>query len=174
MKKTLSRLIWQTAIIAVLFLGVQASNLAYGQDGDIADSNSVFVLKPLKTKTAGKTKAKSATARSKNSAVGKRRNSGKTKNQPEEPVGEFVSGKSLNIVQPPYPPAARAVKASGRVDVQVLIDENGNVLSAEAANGHALLKAAAVSAARASKFTPSTLDGKPVKVSGVITYNFTQ
>ncbi len=62
--------------------------------------------------------------------------------------------------------------ASGAVQVQVLIDENGNVISAHAVSGHPLLQAAAVSAARSSKFTPTKLSGQPVKVNGVIIYNF--
>jgi protein TonB len=58
------------------------------------------------------------------------------------------------------------------VQVQVLIDENGNVISATAVSGHPLLRAAAQAAAHASKFTPTKLSGQPVKVSGVIIYNF--
>ena len=54
----------------------------------------------------------------------------------------------------------------------VMIDENGNVMSAHAVSGHPLLQAAAVAAARASKFTPTKLSGQPVKVNGVIIYNF--
>jgi TonB family protein len=61
---------------------------------------------------------------------------------------------------------------TGQVTVQVLIDENGNVISASAASGHPLLRAAAVNAARASKFSPTKLSGQPVKVNGVIIYNF--
>ncbi|MBA2378253.1 MAG: TonB family protein, partial [Blastocatellia bacterium] len=58
------------------------------------------------------------------------------------------------------------------VTVQVVIDEAGNVISANAVNGHALLRPAAVAAARQAKFSPTMLSGQPVKVSGVITYNF--
>jgi outer membrane biosynthesis protein TonB len=54
----------------------------------------------------------------------------------------------------------------------VLIDENGNVVAAHATSGHPLLAAAAVNAARSSKFTPTKLSGQPVKVNGVIIYNF--
>jgi hypothetical protein len=39
-------------------------------------------------------------------------------------------------------------------------------------DGHPLLRAAAVKAARESKFTPTTLEGKPVMVNGIIIYNF--
>jgi TonB family protein len=65
------------------------------------------------------------------------------------------------------------VKASGPVNVQVLIDETGKVISAQAVSGHPLLRAAAVQAARQARFSPTMLGEQPVKVSGVITYNFT-
>jgi TonB family protein len=87
--------------------------------------------------------------------------------------GGVLNGKAINLVQPPYPPAAKAVRASGTVNVQVLLDIDGNVISATAVSGHALLKAAAESAARSSKFKPTVVNGKAVKVTGVIVYNFT-
>ncbi len=86
--------------------------------------------------------------------------------------GGVVNGKATNLVQPPYPAAARAVRASGAVNVQVTIDEKGNVISASAVSGHPLLRAAAVSAARQSKFSPTVLSGTAVKVTGVVVYNF--
>lgn len=87
--------------------------------------------------------------------------------------GGVLNGKATNLVKPPYPPAAKAVRASGAVNVQVTIDEQGNVISASAVSGHPLLRASAVQAARASKFSPTILSGTPVKVIGVIVYNFT-
>jgi TonB family protein len=88
--------------------------------------------------------------------------------------GGVLNGKATSLPKPPYPPAARAVKASGSVVVQVLIDEKGNVVTANAVSGHPMLRAAAVSAARWAKFSPTLLSGRPVKVSGVITYNFVE
>jgi protein TonB len=76
------------------------------------------------------------------------------------------------LPKPAYPAAAKAVRASGSVSVQVLISESGSVISASAVSGHPLLRAAAVSAARGARFSPTLLSGQPVKVSGVITYNF--
>lgn len=87
--------------------------------------------------------------------------------------GGVVNGKAVNLVKPPYPPAAKAVRAAGQVQVQVTIDENGSVISASAVSGHALLRGAAESAARSSKFSPTMLSGQKVKVTGVIVYNFT-
>lgn len=92
---------------------------------------------------------------------------------PKTVSGGVVNGKAVNLVKPPYPPAARAVRASGTVNVQVTIDESGNVISASATSGHPLLKQAAEQAARSSKFSPTTLSGQKVKVTGIIVYNFT-
>lgn len=86
--------------------------------------------------------------------------------------GPLLNGKAISMVQPVYPPAARAVRAEGSVTVQITIDEEGNVISATAINGHPLLQAAAVAAAREAKFTPRLISGQPVKVSGIVTYNF--
>ncbi len=94
------------------------------------------------------------------------------KPKPSVVSGGVINGKASRLVQPPYPPAAKAVHASGTVNVQVLIDESGNVVSASATSGNPLLRAAAVQAARSSKFTPTQLSGTPVKVSGIIVYNF--
>ncbi len=87
--------------------------------------------------------------------------------------GGVLNGKATTLAKPEYPPAARAVKASGAVNVQVTIDEQGNIVSASAVSGHPLLRAAAEDAARASKFAPTMLQGVPVKVTGIIVYNFT-
>ena len=86
--------------------------------------------------------------------------------------GGVLNGKAISLPQPPYPPIAKAAKASGTVVVQVLIDENGDVVDAHAVSGHPLLQAISVSAARSAKFSPTKLSGEPVKVTGVITYKF--
>ncbi len=92
---------------------------------------------------------------------------------PRAPIsGGVLNGKAINLPRPAYPAIAKAAHASGTVVVQVLIDENGNVVSANAVSGHPLLIQAAVSAARSAKFSPTKLSGQPVKVTGVIQYNF--
>jgi len=91
----------------------------------------------------------------------------------EKPISAGVlNSRSVNLPVPNYPAAAAAVGAEGTVDVEVVVDESGNVISARAVSGHPLLQAAAVAAARSAKFSPTRLEGKPVKVSGVIVYNF--
>jgi len=67
---------------------------------------------------------------------------------------------------------ARQIRAQGSVNVQILVDEQGKVVSAQAVSGHPLLTFAAKEAALRARFTPTLLNGQPVKVQGVITYNF--
>jgi len=82
------------------------------------------------------------------------------------------AGKVIELPKPAYPPIARAAHASGAVEVKVIIDVDGNVIAAASISGHPLLQAAAVSAATEARFTPTKLNGEPVKVVGVIQYNF--
>ena len=92
---------------------------------------------------------------------------------PRAPIsGGVLNGKAISLPKPAYPPIARQAHASGTVVVQVTIDENGNVISAHAVSGHPLLQGVAVAAARGARFSPTKLSGQPVKVTGVITYNF--
>lgn len=95
-------------------------------------------------------------------------------NDPPTPGSEggLLNGKAISLPKPVYPPAARALRAEGTVQVQVLIDEEGDLFSAEAVSGHPLLRFSARQAACGAKFAPTLLSGKPVKVAGIITYNF--
>ena len=95
------------------------------------------------------------------------------KKPPVQTLG-VVNGKASYLPKPVYSAAAIAMHAQGRVDVQVSIDEDGRVTSATAVNGHPLLRAPAEQAARNAKFTPTYLSKVPVKVTGVIVYNFTR
>jgi TonB family protein len=85
----------------------------------------------------------------------------------------ILNGKAIKLPKPPYPPIAKATKAQGTVVIQVLVDENGDVILAHAVSGDPLLQAAALAAARQAKFPPTIVSGKSIKVSGVITYEFT-
>lgn len=83
-----------------------------------------------------------------------------------------IESKITHKVVPPYPELAKKARVSGIVTVQILLDEEGHVLSAHATNGHPLLRGAAERAAAQTRFSPTLLSGQPVKVSGVITFNF--
>jgi TonB family protein len=83
-----------------------------------------------------------------------------------------LNGKALNLPKPFYPPQARVAHVSGTVLVWVSIDETGNVISASAVTGQPILRAPSVEAAKLARFSPTLLEGRPVKVTGIITYNF--
>jgi TonB family protein len=87
--------------------------------------------------------------------------------------GGVLQGSAIRKVQPPYPPVAKAAKASGAVQVQIVIGETGEVIEASVISGHPLLRDAALQAARQWQFKPIELSGKPVKAQGILTFNFT-
>ncbi|HJQ24981.1 MAG TPA: TonB family protein [Blastocatellia bacterium] len=98
-------------------------------------------------------------------------------NQPEPPKiirksGGVLQGSATRRVEPAYPPLAKTARISGAVVVEVTVDETGKVISARAISGHPLLKDSATNAARGWEFTPTMLQGTPVKVIGTITFNF--
>lgn len=84
-----------------------------------------------------------------------------------------VNGSAKYLAQPIYSATAKTVRATGRVEVQVIIDETGRVTSASVISGNPLLRDSALTAARKSTFSPTKLSDVPVKVSGIIVYNFT-
>jgi len=85
--------------------------------------------------------------------------------------GVLVS-KIISLPKPNYPPLAKQMRLQGSVSIQILIDESGKVVSAKALSGHQVLVNAAEAAAMQARFSPTLLSNQPVKVSGVITYNF--
>ena len=80
--------------------------------------------------------------------------------------------QALKKIQPSYPPIAKAANASGPVQVQVLINETGEVIDAYAVSGHPLLQEEAVKAARGWVFKPSEVSGRAIKTRGILTFNF--
>jgi hypothetical protein len=67
--------------------------------------------------------------------------------------------------------ALNAAYAPGIVKIEVLISITGDVVFAHVVDGRSDLNGAAVLAARAWKFEPAKFEGKPVQVSGVITFD---
>ena len=84
----------------------------------------------------------------------------------------MLNGRAKSGPPPVYPAVAKAAKAEGRVVVEVVVNESGQVESARAVEGHPLLRDASVEAARKWEFAPTLLQGKPVKVTGKISFNF--
>jgi len=84
----------------------------------------------------------------------------------------ILSGKAVNLPQPPYPKIAKDAGIHGPVNIQILVSEEGKVLSAQVVSGNPMLTFAARDAAMRARFTPTVLNGQAVKIQGVITYNF--
>ena len=83
-----------------------------------------------------------------------------------------LNGKAISLPRPDYPADAKAAGAEGVVVIQVTVDEQGNVTEARALSGPKMLLEVSVNAAFQAKFSPTLLQGEPVKVTGVIVYNF--
>jgi TonB family protein len=84
-----------------------------------------------------------------------------------------LNGKAIKLPKPTYPEEARRNRAQGVVVVAVTIDERGKVIEAHDMCGtNPLLAQASTEAALKAQFTPTKLSGQPVKVTGIITYNF--
>jgi TonB family protein len=86
--------------------------------------------------------------------------------------GGVLNGMALSLPAPTYPEQARRLRVSGLVEVEVIVDETGKVISAKALSGPSALRDVAVQAALRARFTPTKLSGLPVKISGRINYNF--
>jgi protein TonB len=86
--------------------------------------------------------------------------------------GGVLNGTALTLPPPIYPEAAKRMRVQGVVSVDVILDESGKVVAANASSGPQILREAAVQAALRARFSPTKLSGQPVKVSGVINYKF--
>ncbi len=76
------------------------------------------------------------------------------------------------VPKPIYPSAALYVQAEGKVEIEVVVTEDGNVELAKAISGHPLLRASAMTAAKKSKFEPTTVTKIHKRAILVIPYEF--
>ena len=90
----------------------------------------------------------------------------------ERVTSKILIAKIISMPQPAYPRMAKDTHTQGPVNIQILVDEQGKVISAQVVSGNPMLSFAAKDAAMRARFTPTVLNGQPVKIQGVITYNF--
>lgn len=88
-------------------------------------------------------------------------------------LGALSNANAVRLVMPTYSVMARQARVEGKVLVEVELDIEGNVVTADATSGPAMLRQSAEDAARKSKFKPANFNGEPIKAKGVVTYNFT-
>jgi TonB family protein len=93
---------------------------------------------------------------------------------PVKPVsGGVLNGKAIVLPLPAYTEVAKRAGDQGTVSVEVVIDVTGKVISAKAVSGPGTLRRVAEDAARRAEFSPTLLSGQPLRITGVINYNFT-
>jgi len=132
-------------LLNLIFILVLSNGLAFGQS---------------KQKVGAKTKSSTSS-------------NNKKKQRPARTISlGVINGKAIDLVRPDYPKAAFAINVYGQVEVSVVIDESGKVVSARVRRGHPLLRAASVGAAVKSTFVPTRLGEQFVRVQGTIVYNF--
>jgi len=101
-------------------------------------------------------------------------NTSATEKKNEEGVLEVGSliAYATKQAQPVYPPAARSMRTTGIVKVELTVDEDGNVMEVQHTSGPSLLQTAAADAVKRWKFRPFTRDGQPVRATGFVNFNF--
>ncbi len=87
-------------------------------------------------------------------------------------TGKELLDNLIKKVEPPFPAAAKAVRAFGEVGVLIKIDEKGNVAESKAFLGHPLLRSACVAATRQWQFKPEKQKSIAVKVVGIAVCEF--
>ncbi len=93
------------------------------------------------------------------------------KNDGPMDVGSLI-GFATRQAAPIYPPAARTMRSTGVVRVEVTVDESGQVAEVQKTSGPALLQTAAKDAVRKWRFKPFIRDGQPVRAIGFVNFNF--
>ncbi len=95
--------------------------------------------------------------------------------QPTAPLpigGDVKPARLVKSTPPIYPPVARTQRIAGNVQLDALIDVNGNVTTAKVISGPVMLHQAAVTAVKSWKYAPAQLDGKPTATHLAVTVEF--
>ncbi len=111
----------------------------------------------------------------------------RTKEEEDQQLDDMLKmiegGKPLKRVQPIFPTtrpakpgepteiAAKSSSVSGKVKVEILVSTEGKVIFSHIIDGRSDLNSAAILAARGWTFEPAMLDGQPVQISGVISFD---
>jgi periplasmic protein TonB len=93
--------------------------------------------------------------------------------EPPRVTGGVVKmANPIHRVEPIYPPLAKQARVSGTVEIEAVIGVDGRLREVHVKSGHPLLVKAAVDAVRQWVYEPTTLNGMPVEVAGVILVTF--
>ena len=88
------------------------------------------------------------------------------------PAGLISDRHLLFNPKPEYPDDAKVKGISGSVFVFVVTDTGGKVISATIVSGPPRLQQAALNAAKQVRLSPTKMSGQPIKVGGMLKYDF--
>jgi TonB family protein len=89
------------------------------------------------------------------------------------PISQGISGGVLvHKVQPVYPPDARRMHVEGSVVINAVVTVEGKVEELQLVSGDSRLASAALEAVRQWRYTPYSLNGKPIPKQTRITISF--
>jgi protein TonB len=86
--------------------------------------------------------------------------------------GNVQNSKLIQKIDPIYPELAKRARVSGIVLLQVTVDEQGTVGEIKLIRGHPLLNQSAIDAVGRWRYSPTLLNGEPVRVIATVTVNF--
>ena len=86
--------------------------------------------------------------------------------------GDIKEPKKIKDVKPVYPEAAKAAGVQGIVIIEIIIGTDGSVNEAKVLRPVPELDRAAIDAVMQWKYTPTLLNGEPVKVIMTVTVTF--
>lgn len=86
---------------------------------------------------------------------------------------DILNGRAVSLPKPAWPPIRVERGFSATVSIKVDIDETGKVVGvADMCDAPLILSTIAAAAARKARFTPTIVQGRPIKVKGIIQYHF--
>ena len=94
---------------------------------------------------------------------------------PSAPVrvgGRIRPPKAIAQVRPNYPPLARQAHIQGQVQIDAILDEQGNVIDTKVVSGPPLLYQSALDALKKWKYEPTYLNDQPIAVEMIVTITF--
>lgn len=90
----------------------------------------------------------------------------------DEVSGGFLNPRAKSLAQPIYPKNLIPLRLTEKVTVYVTVGGDGNVIKAKMLYGDSRFKEAAETAAMATRFPATIIDGKPIETGGVLEFNF--
>lgn len=86
--------------------------------------------------------------------------------------GRVRAPKAIVQVHPEYPTLARQARIQGQVQIDAILDEQGNVIDMKVVSGPPLLHQAALDALKKWKYEPTYLNDQPIAVEMIVTITF--